>query len=85
MKVQYQSISPTWHTVLITDGLRDFFLSWQVLVGHDLFFLRIICRTSIRSSYCTPYVVVFRLLPLHSIKFPVLVAIVKQLIGNLKT
>jgi len=73
MKVQYQSISPTWHTVLTTDGLRDFFLSWQMLVGHDLFFLRTICR--IRSSYCTTNVVVFMLLPLHSMKFPVLVTI----------
>lgn len=82
MKVQYQSISTTWHTVLTTDGLGDFFLSWQMLAGHDLF-LRTICR--ILSSYCTTNVVVFMLLPLHSMKFPVLVTIVKQLIGNAKT
>jgi hypothetical protein len=53
-----------------------------MLAGHDLF-LRTICR--ILSSYCTTNVVVFMLLPLHSMKFPVLVTIVKQLIGNAKT
>jgi len=86
MKVQYQSISPTWHTVLITAGLCDFF-PHLANAGRPRPVLTYctICRTSIRSSYCSPYVVVFMQLTLRSMKFPVLVAIVKQLIGNAKT